>query len=51
MDKKRTAPTQAAANERRVWSKPTLRVHGNLAALTRAKNPNGVDSGLGTEVS
>jgi hypothetical protein len=37
--------------DKRPWRKPVIRVHGDLATLTRAKNPNGVDSGLGTEVS
>ncbi|MEZ4320185.1 MAG: hypothetical protein R3F61_22090 [Myxococcota bacterium] len=33
---------------RLAWAKPKLQVHGDLATLTRAKSPGGVDSGLGT---
>ena len=46
----RTADHETSG-QKRAWRKPIVRVHGDLATLTRAKNPNGVDSGLGTEVS
>ena len=36
---------------RKPWRKPVLVVHGDLMALTRAKNPGGTDSGLGTPQS
>lgn len=36
---------------RREWTKPTLRVHGDLATLTRAKSPTPADSAFGTQVS
>ena len=36
---------------RKTWKKPVLKVHGELAALTRAKQPGGTDSGLGLIVS
>ena len=49
MAKQPTPSTKPQA--RRVWIKPSLRVHGDLATLTRAKNPNGLDSGLGTQIS
>ncbi|MCB9675400.1 MAG: hypothetical protein H6737_09815 [Alphaproteobacteria bacterium] len=51
MDKSRNESANPARSERRVWTKPTLRVHGDLATLTRAKTPNGFDSGLGNTVS
>lgn len=37
--------------ERKAWRKPVVKVHGDLAALTRAKNPVPGDSGLGQAVS
>lgn len=40
-----------APAERKTWRKPVLVVHGDLMALTRAKNPGGTDSGLGTPQS
>lgn len=40
-----------ASPKRKTWQKPVLKVHGDLAALTRAKDPNGTDSGLGQIVS
>lgn len=36
---------------RKPWRKPVVVVHGDLMALTRAKNPGGTDSGLGTPQS
>ena len=47
----RPSKTAAPKTTKLPWKKPVLVVHGDLATLTRAKNPNGVDSGLGTEVS
>lgn len=39
------------STERKAWRKPVLVVHGDLLALTRAKDPGGTDSGLGTPQS
>lgn len=39
------------SENRKPWRKPVLVVHGDLMALTRAKNPGGTDSGLGTPQS
>jgi hypothetical protein len=39
------------APQRKAWQKPVVKVHGDLGVLTRAKNPNGTDSGLGQIVS
>ena len=48
-------PTRDAARTpsapRKTWTKPAVRVHGDLAELTRAKDLGGTDSGLGTPQS
>ena len=48
---KKDQKNKQSTSARKAWRKPVLVVHGDLLTLTRAKDPGGTDSGLGTPTS